>query len=78
LGRLAFDNPADYESYARSTIAYESAAGVPNAKKVSYWGTRHSGDGATRLSSSFLLDPLINGNADDGDDPITKVVGYGP
>jgi len=76
VGRLAFDNPADYESYARSTIAYESAAGVPNAKKVSYWGTRHSGDGATRLSSSFLLDPLINGSAEEGDDPITKVVGY--
>ncbi len=76
VGRLAFDSAADYESYARSTIAYESAAAVPNAKKVSYWGTRHSGDGATRLSSMFLLDPLINGSADDGDDPITKVVGY--
>jgi hypothetical protein len=76
VGRLAFDDAADYESYARSTIAYESAAGVPNAKKVSYWGTRHSGDGATRLSSSFLLDPLINGSAEEGDDPITKVVGY--
>jgi CHAT domain-containing protein/peptidase C25-like protein len=76
VGRLAFDDPADYESYARSTIAYESAAAVPNAKRVSYWGTRHSGDGATRLSSSFLLDPLINGSPDDGDDPIAKVVGY--
>jgi hypothetical protein len=76
VGRLAFDEPGDYERYARSTIAYESAAAVPNAKKVSYWGTRHSGDGATRLSSSFLLDPLINGIADDGQDPINTVVGY--
>jgi hypothetical protein len=76
VGRLAFDDPGDYERYARSTIAYESAATVPNAKKVSYWGTRHSGDGATKLSSSFLLDPLINGIADDGQDPINTVVGY--
>jgi hypothetical protein len=76
VGRLSFDDAADYEHYARSTIAYESTAAVPNAKKVSYWGTRHSGDGATRLSSSFLLDPLINGVADDGQDPISKVVGY--
>jgi hypothetical protein len=76
VGRLAFDDAADYERYARSTVAYESAASVPNAKKISYWGTRHSGDGATRLSSSFLLDPLINGIADDDQDPINKVVGY--
>jgi hypothetical protein len=76
VGRLSFDDAADYENYVRSTIAYESAAAVPNARKISYWGPRHSGDGATRLSSSFLLDPLINGNADDGDDPVAKVVKY--
>jgi hypothetical protein len=76
VGRLSFDDAGDYEHYARSTIAYESAASVPNAKKISYWGTRHSADGATRLSSTFLLDPLINGIADDGQDPINKLVGY--
>ena len=76
VGRLAFDDAGDYEHYARSTIAYESAASVPNIKKISYWGTRHSGDGATRLSSTFLLDPLINGIADDGQDPINKLTGY--
>jgi hypothetical protein len=76
VGRLAFDDAADYENYARSMVAYESATAVPNAKKISYWGTRHSGDGATKLSSTFLLDPLINGVADDGQDPIGKLVGY--
>jgi hypothetical protein len=76
VGRLAFDDAADYERYARSTVAYEGAGSVPNAKTISYWGTRHSGDGATRLSSSFLLDPLINGIANDDQDPINKIVGY--
>ncbi|MBV9560419.1 MAG: CHAT domain-containing protein [Bradyrhizobium sp.] len=73
VGRLAFDAAGDYEQYARSTIAYEGGRSVPNAKKISYWGTRHLGDGATRLSSTFLLDPLINGIADDGVDPINKL-----
>jgi hypothetical protein len=78
VGRLAFDDAAGYESYVRSTIAYESAASVPNARKISYWGTRHLGDGATKLSSSFLLDPLINGLPGDDllEQPINKVVGY--
>jgi hypothetical protein len=76
VGRLAFDDAADYERYARSTTAYESATSVPNNKKISYWGTRHPGDGSTKLSSSFLLEPLINGIADDDEDPINKVVGY--
>jgi hypothetical protein len=78
VGRLAFDDAAGYESYVRSTIAYESSAAVPNAKKISYWGTRHLGDGATKLSSSFLLDPLVNGVPDDDvlEQPINKVVGY--
>ena len=33
--------PTDYERYASSTIAYESGGSVPNAKQISYWGTRH-------------------------------------
>jgi hypothetical protein len=78
VGRLAFDDAAGYESYVASTIAYESSAVVPNAKKISYWGTRHLGDGATKLSSSFLLDPLVNGVPGDDvlEQPINKVVGY--
>jgi hypothetical protein len=78
VGRLALDDAAGYESYVASTIAYESSAVVPNTKKISYWGTRHSGDGATQLSSSFLLNPLINGVPGDDvlEQPINKVVGY--
>jgi CHAT domain len=77
VGRLSFDDPKDYEKYARSTVAYESGKSVPNDKKISYWGTRHLGDGATRLSSTFLLDPLINGMPDDGQPPVSQKVGFG-
>jgi hypothetical protein len=76
VGRLAFDQPADYEQYARSTVAYEIGKSVPNAKKISYWGTRHMGDRATKLSSTFLLGPLIDGIADEGVDPINKDVSF--
>jgi hypothetical protein len=61
VGRLAFDTAGDYERYARSTVAYESANSVPNAKEITYWGTRHLGDPATDLSASLLIDPLANG-----------------
>jgi hypothetical protein len=63
VGRLAFDSAAEYERYARSVIAYESANAIPNAKEIAYWGTRHSGDAATDLSASLLIDPLANGVA---------------
>lgn len=77
VGRLAFDDPRDYAQYVSSVIAYESGKSVPNAKKISYWGTRHIGDAATRLSSTFLLDPLINGiPGDDGQPPINSVTGF--
>jgi hypothetical protein len=61
VGRLAFDSAAEYELYARSIVAYESANVVPNAKEIAYWGTRHLGDPATNLSASRLIDPLANG-----------------
>jgi hypothetical protein len=63
VGRLAFDTAAEYERYARSIVAYESAKSIPNAKEITYWGTRHLGDPATNLSASLLIDPLANGVA---------------
>jgi hypothetical protein len=63
VGRLAFDTPAEYERYARSTVAYESAKSVQNSKEISYWGTRHLGDPATEMSATMLIDPLANGIA---------------
>jgi hypothetical protein len=61
VGRLAFDKAEDYERYARSTVAYETAASPGNRKEIVFWGTRHMGDPATNLSASLLLEPLANG-----------------
>jgi hypothetical protein len=76
VGRLAFDSVDDYKRYVSSTIDYEEAGSVPNAKKISFWGTRHPGDGATKLSSTFLLDPLINGIPDDDPEPVSQLAKY--
>lgn len=64
VGRLAFDHATEYEQYARSVVAYETAASVGNRKEVVYWGTCHLGDPATNLSASFLLEPLAQGMPD--------------
>ena len=80
VGRLAFDKAEDYEPYARSTMAYEAARSVPNAKEIAYWGTRHLGDPATNLSASMLIDPLANGvpgSAGSLKRAINADVGYG-
>ena len=61
VGRLAFDTAGEYDHYARSVIAYETAGAVPNGREIAYWGTRHPGDAATNLSATLLIDPLANG-----------------
>jgi hypothetical protein len=62
VGRLSFGAADAYARYAESVAAYETARAIQNAKQIAYWGTRHLGDGATKLSSSLLIDPLANGN----------------
>jgi len=62
VGRLSFGAANEYARYAESVAAYESSRKIQNAKQIGYWGTRHLGDGATKLSSSLLIDPLANGN----------------
>lgn len=64
VGRLAFDTAAEYESYVRSVIAYETAGAVPNGREIAYWGTRHPNDAATDLSATQLIEPLANGFTD--------------
>ena len=78
VGRLSFDDIGGYERYAASTIAYESGQSAPNAKQIAYWATRHSAEPATKLSSTFLIDPLANGVPTDEllGQPVNKAVGY--
>lgn len=60
VGRLYFENVSDYESYVDSLIRYESEAGkpAPTNKDLIFWGPRQRNDGATKLSSEFLVKPL--------------------
>ena len=80
VGRLAFDSAAEYASYARSVVAYESASAINNAKEIVYWGTRHPADPATNLSAKDLIEPLADGidhpQAPSLKKPVHEQVGY--
>lgn len=60
VGRLFFDKVDDYKAYVKSVIDYETAAGkpAPTSKDIVFWGPRQVNDGATRLSSEFLVKPM--------------------
>ena len=66
MGRLPFDNAEDYDHYARSIIAYETAGSVPNVTRDRLLGHAPSERPATNLSATLLIDPLANGLADGG------------
>jgi hypothetical protein len=55
VGRLDFDRPEEYESYAHSVVANERRAGRPRA---AFFGVRNPDDRATRLSADHLVVPL--------------------
>jgi hypothetical protein len=60
VGRVAFDTPAQYESWVSKAIggARETA---PRRRALTVFGTRHPNDPATQLSSEHLLRPLVAG-----------------
>lgn len=58
-GRLDFKTPDEYRAYAESVVACELSSASPTAREICFWGPRR--DPATELSSSALLDPLIEG-----------------
>ena len=78
VGRLAFDNADDYERYVRSTIAYESAGSVPNAKKIALLGhppSRRRGHQSQRVVPDRSRWPTAFPGRRPGP-PINKLVGY--
>lgn len=60
VGRLHFEQVSDYEAYVDSVIRYENEADkpAPTNKDLIFWGPRQRNDGATKLSSEFLVKPL--------------------
>jgi len=61
VGRLGFDSAEEYARYAESLIEYETAAGVPTARRADFFATRHAFDSATQLSADWLARPLAAG-----------------
>lgn len=61
VGRLSFDEPAQYRQYAESVVEYESAQSVASAREIVYWAARHAADRATQISADYLVKPLFEG-----------------
>jgi Peptidase family C25 len=58
VGRVSFTDPQQYERYANGVVDYETRDAEHAAKAITLFGTRHPGDGATRLSADQLVKPL--------------------
>jgi hypothetical protein len=56
VGRLSFNTPAEYASYAAAVVA--AAESPPGRRSVSLFGPRNPDDAATAMSTQLLLEPL--------------------
>jgi hypothetical protein len=56
VGRIAFDTIEEYERYAASVVAAETAA--PRPRTATFFAVHHEGDPATELSANTLVAPL--------------------
>jgi len=61
VGRLHFDDPADYRRYAESVVAYETASTVTQSKTTAIFAARHSADRATQMFADQVAQPLALG-----------------
>jgi hypothetical protein len=75
VGRLHFDQVADYKAYAASVIAYETSQEIHNAREAVFFGTHHKFDQATKLSADQLVTPLVDGIAATGNKPAKLGIG---
>ena len=62
VGRLHFDDPARYRTYAESVVAYETSQKVAQSRKVAHFATRHDFDKATQLFAKHVAEPLASGD----------------
>ncbi|HWQ12633.1 MAG TPA: C25 family cysteine peptidase [Roseiflexaceae bacterium] len=58
VGRICFDTPDEYHSYARSVVAAERQE-VLLPRRCTFFGVENPDDGATRLSMAQLVNPLF-------------------
>lgn len=62
VGRLHFDEPADYRRYAESVVDYEKAVALPHTRSVAIFATSHEFDKATELFARQVALPLSKGD----------------
>ncbi|MEJ7606075.1 MAG: hypothetical protein WKF37_07360 [Bryobacteraceae bacterium] len=58
IGRLHFKTGEEYAQYASSVIEHETGKAPKRSGDVAFFGPRHIGDAATKLSSQFLIQAL--------------------
>jgi hypothetical protein len=62
VGRLHFDDSADYRRYAESVVAYEQATALPHTRRAAIFATSHEFDQATELFAKQVAVPLTKGD----------------
>ena len=59
VGRIYFDTVAEYANYAMSVVSAETGKDGPRLpRQATFWGATNENDGATKLSTEFLVKPL--------------------
>jgi hypothetical protein len=58
VGRIAFDTPAEYASYAQSVVEAEKKQ-LQLQRKMTFFGVANPDDPATNLSAQHLIQPLL-------------------
>jgi hypothetical protein len=77
LGRIHFEGAEEYHNYAQSVVSAEKGE-VCRPRQAAFFGVANPGDGATRLSTDLLIEPLFEGFKArlEGGDPGWEVVPY--
>jgi hypothetical protein len=57
VGRVAFEKPKDYATYARNVVAQEEQR-PPRTRKVALFSTQHPDDEVTQICAEHLMGPL--------------------
>lgn len=59
VGRIDFDDPADYARYAQTVVDYETGQAPSPGKRAVVFAPRHPGDYPTSQSSQRLVRPIL-------------------